>query len=303
GGVGGLLMQRTVSDGKLRRPAYDGNGNITAWALKGSGGTANPNMEQLRTEYDAFGNIVVSEGILNSEFGFSTKIRDPYTGLSYYGYRYYDPVTGRWPSRDPIGERGGVNLYGFVQNDGVNWADYLGLKIKRKCDFTIAVGHGAEPPDDDGPANNYVDSVLRGAECGDRVGAVSCYNGHINDAIPEDKRLPNIPERRKGKGDPHDGMFRFSDLIEAGIKAVEAAEKQAPEDCKDPETCCSKIEIDVNCLPGGRDDVNRWLTGQHGNFGDELVKRGKALCNYSNTYNCKSGKWSGKLIGEQLSGK
>lgn len=26
---------------------------------------------------------------------------------------------GLWPSRDPIGERGGVNLYGFVGNDGV----------------------------------------------------------------------------------------------------------------------------------------------------------------------------------------
>ncbi|MBB5353941.1 RHS repeat-associated protein, partial [Haloferula luteola] len=127
GGVGGLLMQRTVSDGKLRRPAYDGNGNITAWALKGSEGTANPNMEQLRTEYDAFGNIVVSEGILNSEFGFSTKIRDPYTGLSYYGYRYYDPVTGRWPSRDPIGERGWANLYGFVGNNGVSGIDPIGL--------------------------------------------------------------------------------------------------------------------------------------------------------------------------------
>lgn len=47
--------------------------------------------------------------------------------LHYYGYRYYDPVTGRWASRDPIGERGGLNLYGFVGNDGVNWWDYLGL--------------------------------------------------------------------------------------------------------------------------------------------------------------------------------
>jgi uncharacterized small protein (DUF1192 family) len=43
-----------------------------------------------------------------------------------YGYRYYDPVTGRWPSRDPIGEKGGVNLYGFVGNDGVNKWDNLG---------------------------------------------------------------------------------------------------------------------------------------------------------------------------------
>ena len=46
----------------------------------------------------------------------------------FYGYRFYDPVTGRWPSRDPIQERGGVNLYGFVGNDGVNRWDLLGLK-------------------------------------------------------------------------------------------------------------------------------------------------------------------------------
>jgi len=44
-----------------------------------------------------------------------------------YGYRYYDPVTGRWPSRDPIGERGGVNLYGFVGNDGIKKWDFIGL--------------------------------------------------------------------------------------------------------------------------------------------------------------------------------
>jgi len=44
-----------------------------------------------------------------------------------FGYRHYDPVTGRWPSRDPIGERGGMNLYGMVGNDGVNNTYYLGL--------------------------------------------------------------------------------------------------------------------------------------------------------------------------------
>ncbi len=49
--------------------------------------------------------------------------------MNYYGYRYYDPETGRWPSRDPIEERGGVNLYGFVGNDGVNRWDNLGLEF------------------------------------------------------------------------------------------------------------------------------------------------------------------------------
>src|SRR5690606_11317959 len=36
------------------------------------------------------------------------------------------PEHGRWPNRDPIGEMGGYNLYGFVGNDGVNYIDVLG---------------------------------------------------------------------------------------------------------------------------------------------------------------------------------
>ncbi len=43
------------------------------------------------------------------------------------GFRYYNPSTGRWISRDPIGEKGGSNLYGFVRNNGVSDVDELGL--------------------------------------------------------------------------------------------------------------------------------------------------------------------------------
>jgi RHS repeat-associated protein len=58
-----------------------------------------------------------------------------------YGYRYYDPLTGRWPSRDPIEENGGENLYGFVGNAGVSWLDLLGLQKKCICgpDVTDAI--------------------------------------------------------------------------------------------------------------------------------------------------------------------
>jgi RHS repeat-associated protein len=62
------------------------------------------------------------EGVNSSDFQGLT------VDVSYYGYRWYDPATGRWPSRDPIEERGGVNLYGFVGNDGVNRIDRLGLE-------------------------------------------------------------------------------------------------------------------------------------------------------------------------------
>jgi RHS repeat-associated protein len=50
------------------------------------------------------------------------------TGVTDYGYRWYDPVTGRWPSRDPIEESGGMNLYLFVVNNAIYAQDYLGLK-------------------------------------------------------------------------------------------------------------------------------------------------------------------------------
>ncbi len=44
-----------------------------------------------------------------------------------YLARPYDPNMGRWLSRDPIGEEGGANLYGFVENDGLDGFDYLGF--------------------------------------------------------------------------------------------------------------------------------------------------------------------------------
>ena len=49
--------------------------------------------------------------------------------LVYYGYRFYDPETGRWPSRDPIEEEGGINLFAFVENDGVNKWDVFGMIV------------------------------------------------------------------------------------------------------------------------------------------------------------------------------
>lgn len=46
------------------------------------------------------------------------------------GYRYYSPELGRWPSRDPIGEEGGLNVYFFVVNAPIDTVDTLG---ERRC--------------------------------------------------------------------------------------------------------------------------------------------------------------------------
>lgn len=61
-----------------------------------------------------------------NKYRFSTKPVEAGSGFYFYGYRYYDPGTGRWPSRDPIGERGGLNLYQIVGNNPTNMWDVLG---------------------------------------------------------------------------------------------------------------------------------------------------------------------------------
>jgi RHS repeat-associated protein len=79
--------------------------------------------------YDPFRNALFSTGPMKKAFNFrlSSKYLDPETGLYYYGLRYYNPSLGRWLSRDPIGERGGIPLYGFVGNSPTTRYDLLGL--------------------------------------------------------------------------------------------------------------------------------------------------------------------------------
>jgi len=60
-------------------------------------------------------------------FRFSTKYHEPVSGLVLYQKRAYCPELGRWLSRDPIEGDGGLNLYGFCGNNGVNRSDSSGL--------------------------------------------------------------------------------------------------------------------------------------------------------------------------------
>jgi RHS repeat-associated protein len=125
GGVGGLVSMTVCSGSNAGTyfPCYDGNGNVVA-LVNAANGTFAGNWE-----YGPFGEVIRATGPLAklNPFMFSTKFYDWESGLLYYGYRYYNPSTGRWPSRDPIGEWGGLNLYGFVGNSPVNAFDPSGL--------------------------------------------------------------------------------------------------------------------------------------------------------------------------------
>jgi len=80
--------------------------------------------------FDAFG-LGHTAGSANSDpFGFGAQsgyYTDLETGLLLLTNRYYDPGTGRFATRDPIGTAGGMNLYGFVGNGPLSAADPSGL--------------------------------------------------------------------------------------------------------------------------------------------------------------------------------
>ncbi len=127
GGVGGLLAitDDLGSTTDTYYPAYDGNGNVISYIDSLTGTLA------AQYEYGPFGQTLRSTGPQADKllYRFSTKPVDPITGMVLYELRPYSPELGRWPSRDLIGEDGGLNLYAFVGNDGVNQWDYLGMLL------------------------------------------------------------------------------------------------------------------------------------------------------------------------------
>lgn len=142
GGVGGLLRVKEFagSFAGVHYPLCDGNGNVTQVVTEtNNNSTRIANREEI--DYDPYGSELRMTGGYAAAvpFRFSSKYFDAETGLLYYGYRYYDSVTGRWPSRDPIEEEGGVNLYGFLDNHSLNAIDILGLA---ECYFLLGADQG-----------------------------------------------------------------------------------------------------------------------------------------------------------------
>jgi len=77
--------------------------------------------------YDAWGRRTLQTESDIATFGFTGHMEHPAIGLVLTKYRLYDPGSGRWTSRDPLGENGGINLLSYVGNDPVNLWDPLGL--------------------------------------------------------------------------------------------------------------------------------------------------------------------------------
>jgi RHS repeat-associated protein len=79
---------------------------------------------------EAISEAAYKAGIRNP-IRFQGQYLDDETGLHYNRHRYYDPFSGRFVSKDPIGLLGGFNTHTYAPNP-VQWIDPLGLAPKKK---------------------------------------------------------------------------------------------------------------------------------------------------------------------------
>ncbi len=80
-----------------------------------------------RLEYDSYGNVLSDSNKGFQPFGYAGGLHDGDTGLTKFGFRDYDQLTGRFTTKDPIGLNGGVNVYLYAMGNPVMLVDRMGL--------------------------------------------------------------------------------------------------------------------------------------------------------------------------------
>jgi len=141
------------------------NNDLVAWALGDSENT----VRDLATYNSGTGATTVvnhrvfsAYGGINSQtnpsvgclFAFTGRALDQATGLQNNGNRWYDAITGRWLSEDPIGFGGGdANLYRYCGNAPANLVDPSGLAGTSAGPAPAPAAEPANAPDEaaDGP--------------------------------------------------------------------------------------------------------------------------------------------------------
>lgn len=136
--------------------------------------------------YNAYGAATKLAGDLDSDIGYAGLATTAHAGLNLAVFRAYDSQHQRWLSRDPIGEAGGLNLYGYVGQNPTAAIDLLGLA-------RIFIG-GFFDEMSDGPVAQYVNDLKSNHQWGtydkyfawDQQDEILAYIGTLPQSEPID---------------------------------------------------------------------------------------------------------------------
>ena len=124
-----LCQRRNVNDAVQKRYHGEAESGLTpAYYMRDHLGSVHGiDTSTLPFLYDPYGWFYSNTGVAGIELRYAGMYYLPDSHLYLANYRAYDPTSGRWLSRDPIAEQGGINLYGYVGGNVVNKVDPLGL--------------------------------------------------------------------------------------------------------------------------------------------------------------------------------
>ena len=162
-----------------------------------------------RYSYDPYGRTTLVSGSNLATLQYAGMYVHQNSGLSLTQYRAYDSNTGRWLSRDPLGENGGINLYGYVGNGPINRIDPLGLTWADDASMTASWAAGTAPPSQGyGPSTNQTQDMMNAP------GVQSAINYYDN------KNANSSPGNQQAVTD-YDASFGLSGLWNAGTNSTQ----------------------------------------------------------------------------------
>ena len=124
--TGGIVLRRFYNQGFV-----DSDGTVLFYTRDHLGSirelTDGTQAIRARYDYDPWGRPTQLQGDRQAPFQYAGYFWHAPSGLDLTMCRAYDPNLGRWTSRDPIEENGGINLYGYVANIPSVLMDPFGL--------------------------------------------------------------------------------------------------------------------------------------------------------------------------------
>jgi RHS repeat-associated protein len=119
---------------------YHGNQQFSVTALSDSSGNVSE-----RYAYTAYGQptflnasgAVQTSSAANNRYTYTGREWDSTLGLYHFRARWMSGMTGRFLTRDPIGYRGGFNMYSYVKGQPLRYIDPFGLKPGCVRDMTF----------------------------------------------------------------------------------------------------------------------------------------------------------------------